>query len=178
MQTQLASQESNLTEMKDAHVIPSTMTYDSTMTLHLADREIRLLHWGNAHTRGDTVVYLPKERVVITGDLLTNGIPVMRNAYPVEWIATLDAIDKLDWTAAIPGHGNVQQGKMQIEKLLAYMREMVAAVRDAAAKGATIEQVEKSVDLSKYKPDFPNFDAGSKAAIDRAWNELTGKPME
>jgi cyclase len=178
LETQLKSQESNLEELKGAHVIPSTLTYDSTMVLHLGDREILLLHWGNAHTRGDTVVYLPKEKVVVTGDLLTNGIPVMRNAYPVEWIGTLDAIDKLDWTAAIPGHGNVQQGKAQLEKLLSYMKDMVAAVRDAAAKGATMEQAEKSIDLTKYKPDFPNFDAGSKAAIDRTWNQLTGKPME
>lgn len=178
METQLATQVSNLEEMKGAHIIPSTITYDTTMVLHLADRDILLLHWGNAHTRGDTVVYMPKERVVITGDLLTNGIPVMRNAYPVEWIGTLDAIDKLDWTTAIPGHGNVQQGKTQLESLLAYMRDMVAAVREAAAKGATMEQVEKSVDLTKYKSAFANFDAGSKAAIDRTWNELTGKPME
>ncbi len=177
-ETQLKSQESNLEELKSAHIIPSTITYDTTLVLHLGDRDIQLLHWGNAHTRGDSVVFLPKERVVITGDLLTNGIPVMRNAYPVEWIATLDAINKLDWASAIPGHGNVQPGKAQLEKLLSYMREMVAAVRDAAAKGATMEQAEKSIDLTKYKPDFPNFDAGSKAAIDRTWNQVTGKPME
>jgi len=179
LQAQIKSQTATLAEYKNITVVPSTITYDTSMVLHLADREIDLLHWGPAHTRGDTVVYLPKEHVVITGDLLTNGIPVMRTAYPVEWIATLDAIDKLDWTAAIPGHGNVQQGKGQLESLLAYMKDLVAGVKASVAKGQTIEQAETSVDLSKYKQAFPNFDSGgNKSAIDRAWTEISGKPMQ
>jgi cyclase len=179
LQNQLAAQTASLAEMKQITVTPPTMTYDTNMVIRLGDHEIDLLHWGNAHTRGDTVIYLPKESVVITGDLLTNGIPVMRTAYPVEWITTLDAIDKLAWTAAIPGHGNVQQGKTQLETLLAYMRDVVASVRDSVAKGQTLEQAEKTIDLSKYKSAFPNFDqGGNTAAIERTWTEVTGKPME
>ena len=178
-QTQLAAQRALLDELKQITITPPTLTYDTSMVIHLGDREIDLLHWGNAHTRGDTVVYLPKERVVITGDLLTNGIPVMRTAYPVEWVATLDAIDKLDWSAAIPGHGSVQQGKTQLETLLAYMKDMVASVRDSVAKGITLEQAEKSIDLSKYKSAFPNFDQGGNiSAIERTWTEITGGPMQ
>ena len=59
---------------------------------------------------------------MITGDLLTNGIPNVRSGYPVEWTATLDGIDKLAWDNVIPGHGNVQQGKAQLESLLAYFK--------------------------------------------------------
>jgi len=179
LQAQLKSQKENLAALQSVTIIPSTITFDTSMVLHLAGREIDLLHWGLAHTRGDTVVYLPKERIVITGDLLTNGIPVMRTAYPVEWVASLDAIDKLDWTAAVPGHGNVQQGKSQLESLLAYMKDLVAAVKESVAKGQTMEQAESSIDLSKYKSAFPNFDSGgNKAAIDRAWTEISGKPMQ
>ena len=179
MQTQLAAQTAALAELKETTITPATITYDTNMVIRLGDREIDLLHWGNAHTRGDTVIYLPKERVVITGDLLTNGIPVMRTAYPVEWVATLDAIDKLDWTTAIPGHGNVQQGKTQLETLQAYMKDVVTAVRDSVSKGQTLEQAEKSIDLSKYKSAFPNFDSGGNtAAIERTWTEVTGKPLE
>jgi hypothetical protein len=103
----------------------------------------------------------------------------MRTAYPVEWVASLQAIDKLDWTAAIPGHGNVQQGKTQLESLLAYMTDLVAGVKASVAKGQTMEQAETSVDLSKYKSAFPNFDTGgNNSAIDRAWTEISGKPMQ
>jgi cyclase len=179
IQAQLKTQKDNLAEYKNITLVPSTITYENSMVLHFADREIDLLHWGLAHTRGDTVVYLPKEHVVITGDLLTNGIPVMRTAYPVEWISTLDAIDKLDWNAAIPGHGNVQQGKSQLESLLAYLKDLVSAVKESVAKGQSMEQAEASVDLSKYKSAFPNFDSGgNKSAIDRAWTEISVKPMQ
>ena len=160
LQAQFKTLTDTLAEGKRITLVPSTITYETSMVLHITDREIDLLHWGLAHTRGDTVIYLPKESVVITGDLLTNGIPVMRTAYPVEWIATLDAIDKLAWNAAIPGHGNVQQGKTQLESLLAYMKDVVASVRDSVAKGQTLEQAEKTIDLSKYKSAFPNFDQG------------------
>jgi cyclase len=179
LQAQLKTQKDNLDEFKGLTLVPSTITFESSMVLHLADREIDLLHWGLAHTRGDAVVYLPKEHVVITGDLLTNGIPVMRTAYPVEWVATLESIDKLDWTAAIPGHGNIQQGKSQLESLMAYMRDLVTGVKNSVGKGQTMEQAESAVDLSKYKSAFPNFDSGgNKSAIDRAWTEISGKPMQ
>jgi cyclase len=178
-QTQLAALRAQLAELKETIVTPQTITFDTSMVIRLGDREIDLLHWGNAHTRGDTVIYLPKERVAITGDLLTNGIPVMRTAYPVEWVATLEAIDKLDWNTAIPGHGNVQQGKGQLESLLAYMKDVVASVRNAVSKGQTLDQAEKSIDLSKYKSAFPNFDSGGNtSAIERTWTEITGGAMQ
>lgn len=175
MQAQLDSQKSYLEELKQVQITPPTKTYDKELMLTSGGRTIRLFHVGNAHTRGDTIIFLPKERVVITGDLLTNGIPVMRNAYPSEWINTLDAIDKLEFDTAIPGHGDVQNGKAQLEKLISYMKDMVAGVKAAAAKGMTLEQTEAAVDLSRHKPDFPNFDGSSKAAVDRAYMEATGK---
>ena len=175
LQTQLDSQKSYLEELKQVQITPPTKTYDREMTLNSGGRTVRLIHVGNAHTRGDTIIFLPMERVVITGDLLTNGIPVMRNAYPAEWINTLDAMDKLDFETAIPGHGDVQHGKAQLENLISYMRDMVAGVKDCVAKGMTLEQTEAAVDLSKHKSDFPNFDASSRAAVDRAYLEATGK---
>jgi cyclase len=179
IQTQMANQKAQLAELLVTTVTPSTLTYDTSMVIHQGDREIHLLHWGNAHTRGDTVVYLPKERVVITGDLLTNGIPNVRSGYPVEWIDTLNAIDKLSWDNAIPGHGNVQPGKAQLESLTAYFKDVVAAVKDCVAKGMTLEQAEKSIDLSKDKSAFPNFDTGGNTSmIERTWTEITGGPMQ
>ena len=178
-QTQLTNQKAQLAELLVTTVTPSTLTYDTSMVIHQGDREIHLLHWGNAHTRGDTVIYLPKERVVITGDLLTNGIPNVRSGYPIEWIDTLNAIDKLAWDNAIPGHGNVQQGKAQLESLTAYFKDVVASVRDCVAKGMTLEQAQKSIDLSKHKAAFPNFDSGGNtSAIERAWTEVTGGAMQ
>lgn len=178
LEFQLSLQQAYLAELPQIHIVPSTITYENEMSIYAPDKEIRLYHFSYAHTRGDTVVYLPKEKVVITGDLLTNGIPNTKNSYPVEWITTLEGIDKLDWTTAIPGHGDVQQGKTQLETLLSYWKDVVADVRAAVAKGMTLDQAKQSIDLTKYRASFPNFDASNPLAIERTWTEVTGKPME
>ena len=172
---QLASQKSYLEELKTLQITLPTITFERSLFLHKPDRDIHIYYFGKGHTRGDVVVYLPREKVVVTGDLLTNGIPFMRDAYPSQWIGTLEAIQKLDWTQASPGHGGVQQGKEQIGKLIAYLKDMVAAVKDAIGKGMSLEDAKKSIDLSKHASSFPNFQQGTPAAIERTWMELTGK---
>ena len=174
---QLDLQKGYLAEIPQIHLTPPTLTYGSTLTLRTPDRDICLYHFGLGHTRGDTVVYLPKEKIVITGDLLTFNFPNMKDSYPVELISVLDSIDKLDWDHAIPGHGEVENNHDQIKLLHAYMRDMVADVRDAIAKGETLDQATQSIDLSKYS-SIPGFAAGNPLAIARAYNEITGKtPM-
>jgi len=172
---QLASQKSYLEELKTLQITLPTITFERSLLLHKPDRDIHIYYFGKGHTRGDVVVYLPREKVVVTGDLLTNGIPFMRDAYPSQWIGTLEAIQKLDWTQASTGHGGVQQGKEQIGKLVAYMKDMVAAVKDAIGKGMSLEDAKKSIDLSKHASSFPNFQQGTPTAIERTWMELTGK---
>jgi len=181
---QLDSTRSYLEELKQIQITLPTLTFERSVILYKPtaaggpERTIHLYYFGKGHTRGDVVVYLPKEKVIITGDLLTNGIPFMRDAYPSEWIGTLESVAKLDWEYAIPGHGPVQQGKGQIGNLVAYLRDMVAAVKEALAKGMKLEDAKKSIDLSKHAANFPNFAQGSPSAIERTWAELTGKVQD
>src|SRR5438309_7442980 len=107
-------------------------TFERSLVLHKPGRDIHIYYFGKGHTRGDVVVYLPKEKVVVTGDLLTNGIPFARDSYPVEWVSTLESLRNLDWAQAIPGHGSVQQGKDQLDKLIAFMKDVVAEVQSAS----------------------------------------------
>jgi glyoxylase-like metal-dependent hydrolase (beta-lactamase superfamily II) len=178
---QIADQKAYLEELKQIQLTLPTVTFEKSLILHKPEREIHIYFLGRGHTRGDVVVYLPKEKVLVTGDLLTNGIPFMRDAYPSQWIGTLEAMEKLDWQQAIPGHGQVQPDKTQIRSLVGYMKDMVGAVRDAIGKGTTAEDLKKSFDLTKYAPGFPSytnpnlFRNASNSAIDRAWAELTGK---
>ncbi len=175
---QLASQKSYLEELKQIQITLPTLTFERSLILHKPDRAIHVYYFGKGHTRGDVVVFLPKEKVLITGDLLTAGIPFMRDAYPSQWIGVLEALHKLDWDQVIPGHGGVQQGKGQLEKLTAYMKDMVAAVKEAVAKGMSLEDAKKSIDLSKHAGNFSGFPQSNQSAIERTWAELTGKIPE
>ena len=119
-----------------------TIAFEGTMKLYRRDREIHLLHLGRAHTEGDVFVYLPKEKVVITGDALIGWTPYMGDGYPEDWAGTLDRLARLDFTHIIMGHGAVA-GRDWLDTFRGYVRDMVDAVRHEVAAGATLDQVKE-----------------------------------
>ena len=177
LKTQLENQRAYLAELKMIEITLPTLTFDRSLILHRGEREIRVLYFGRGHTAGDVVVFLPRERVLVSGDLLTNGIPFFRDAFPSDWAATLKGVAGLEWDQAVPGHGPVQQGKGQINKLIAYLEEMVPAVKNMAAAGKSLDEVKAALNFSKYKDDFAGFvpPLGSVMAIERTYAEATGK---
>ena len=121
-----------------------TIAFEQTMKLYGRDREIHLLHLGRAHTAGDVFVYLPKEKVVITGDAMIGWTPFMGDGYPEDWAGTLDRLAQLDFTHIIMGHGDVaDRGWLRIFR--GHVGDMVAAVREEAATGATLDEVKQRV---------------------------------
>jgi glyoxylase-like metal-dependent hydrolase (beta-lactamase superfamily II) len=182
LEKQVAGQKAYLGELQQMQIPPSTLTFEQSLYLHEpGGRTIEILNFGRGHTRGDAVVYLPKEKVVVTGDLLTGGIPFYRDSYPSHWVVVLESVQKLDWTVAIPGHGDVQQGKAQIGKLIAFMKDMVAQVTIAVANGKSLEETKKTVNLTSHAADFPfyktpaAFQRPVDIAVERTWMEISGK---
>jgi glyoxylase-like metal-dependent hydrolase (beta-lactamase superfamily II) len=101
------------------------------------------------------VVYLPKQRVVATGDLLHGWMPFMGDSYPPEWVATLDALDKLDFDHVIGGHGPVKP-KSHLRFFRNYLADLIEEVRRARARGETLDQAKASVAAALK----PRYDAG------------------
>ena len=81
------------------------------MTLFRGDREIRLLYLGHGHTGGDLVVYLPKEKVLCTGDLLVHDVANLIDGYVNEWPDALEKLRPLDFVDVIPGPRRSVQGQ-------------------------------------------------------------------
>jgi cyclase len=174
LQHGLDLQNAYVAEIPQIQLVPGNLTFDRSLTLHEPGRDICLYYYGYAHTRGDAIVYLPAEKIVLTGDVLESGVPMMRSAYPVEWLGVLESIEKLDWNIVIPGHGGIQRNKETIDGFAAYLQDLVAGVKQAAAKGMTANEAVKSVDLSKYSK-MPNYDDRNADAIRRTYGEVTGK---
>ena len=123
-------------------------------TIREGGREIQLLSLGRAHTDGDVFVHLPREKVVVTGDAVVDWMPFISDGYPEEWVQTLDALEKFDFTQIIPGHGEVAQ-KSQVTFLKNYLADLVAGVKKAAADGATLDEMKTKVadqSAPKYEP--------------------------
>ena len=147
-------------ELKSVEIVLPGVTFDRTMILHKKNREIVLLFLGRGHTGGDIVVYLPREKVLATGDLVTAWVPGMNDGYPNEWIGTLGEISKLDIESVIVGHGR-GSGKRVIEVQRNFLGEFICAVKAEVGKGSTLEQAQKSVVAQlapKYASEFPPQD--------------------
>jgi len=155
LQTQLQVAENNLASQRELKPTPPNVTLTTQMTLHRGNREIQIRFLGRGHTAGDVVVYLPNEKVVITGDFLTSGLSNMSDSYPEEWAASLDALKKLDFDTVLPGHGEAFTDKAKIDYFQAYLRDVWRDVGELKRQGVSAEEAAKRADLTKHKGNLP-----------------------
>ncbi len=151
----LASGNALASSLKDLQPTPPNVTLSDHMTLWRGDREIRLLYLGRGHTGGDVVVYLPKERVVCTGDLLVHDIANLIDGFVNVWPDALEKLRAIDFTDVIPGHGDPFKGKERIDWFQAYLRDLwkqSAALHD---RGVSAADAAKQVDLTSHKAHYP-----------------------
>lgn len=126
------------------YTFPST-TFTDALTLRMGEREIQVRH-ARGITASDTYVYLPKEKLLITGDLDVAPIPfAVGGTYPADWIAKLQEFVALQPALILPGHGEAQHDTSYLQamsKVFEAVRNDVAAAR---AKGLTMEATEKEL---------------------------------
>ncbi len=129
----------------------ASITYEDKMIVHLGDRVIELLHPGPAHTYGDTLVYLPQEKVLFTGDVAFHYLtPLARDGHLSNWIKVANGILKhLDVTTLMPGHGPVS-GKEVVSKTLSYLRLVKRASKLHFERGASVEEASRAIRLGEY----------------------------
>jgi glyoxylase-like metal-dependent hydrolase (beta-lactamase superfamily II) len=181
LKAQAADRKAYLAELKLIEITLPTLTFDRSAVLHKPAREIQLLYFGRGHTRGDAVVYLPREKVLVTGDLVTAGIPFARDAYPAEWADTLAQIAKLDVQKIIPGHGGVKEGRKIIDDRVGFLRDLVAQVKKGAVSGKDAKAIQAGLDLARWEPTFelpaggPPFNERLTLFVERALAEAKGE---
>jgi len=144
-------------ELKEIKPTPPGTTFSTTKVLNLGGREVRLLFLGRGHTNGDTVVYLPGEKIVCTGDLMESQLAYMGDAQFDEWIGTLDALKKLDFGTDLPGHGVPFQDKGLITAYQNYLKDLTTQVAALRKQGRSAEMAAQEVDLTAYARYFPQI---------------------
>jgi cyclase len=159
LQTQLQVAENNAASQAELKPTPPNVTLRTNMTLFRGDREIQIRFLGRAHTAGDVVVYLPKEKIVMTGDMLTSALSNMSDAFVNEWVTTLDELKKLDFATVLPGHGEAFTDKAKIDYFQAYLRDVWTEVSRLKQQGVPAEEAAKRADLTKHKDHFPTITA-------------------
>jgi cyclase len=157
LERQVANSLAYLEQVKETKVTPPAVTFDHTMTIVRGGREMRLLYLGRGHTDTDVIVYLPKERVVATGDLMESVVSYMGDSYPDEWIATLDRLRALDFDTVMPGHGVVFKGKGKIEAFQKYLRDVVTQTAALRKQGLSADDAAAKIDVTAYRNEFANI---------------------
>ena len=157
LQKQLAAEQLLLEQIKEVKPTPPNVTYSSRMVLHKGSREIQFLFLGRGHTGGDTVVFLPKERIVCTGDMMETQPAYMGDAWFDEWITTLGALKELDFAVALPGHGHPFTDKGLITAFQSYLTDVTTQVAALRKQGLSPEDAAKRVDLTSHAKDFPQI---------------------
>ena len=111
------------------------VTFTDQASVFVGGVEARAYYFGRGHTNGDAVIYFPDLKTIHTGDLITEGMPVMdypNGASAVEWVKVLDAVLKLDFDTVIPGHGKLltkERIRSDRDKLVQMNARMAALAR-------------------------------------------------
>jgi glyoxylase-like metal-dependent hydrolase (beta-lactamase superfamily II) len=187
LSSQVADIQLESAELADVAAVIPNLTFDHEMRIHLGQREVRVAFLGKGNTAGDTVVFVPDAKVAITGDLLVSPTPYGYGCHPAAWIATLDVLMASGATVIVPGHGPVMHDWSYAKKVSALLAEVRRQVEAQVKQGATLEQTQERVDLSAQRKLFAGdrFELGAafddyfvRSAVDRAWQEATGKMAE
>ncbi len=129
---------------------PPNRTFDRELTLQVGAKEVRLTNLGPAHTEADTIVHLPADRIVFTGDLLFNqGHPIVWDGPIANWIAACDHIAGLDVETVVPGHGPVTD-KRAVLRLKDYFEFVLAEAKLRLDAGMGWEEAGRDISLDGF----------------------------
>lgn len=131
-----------------------SLTFDSLLIFDDGINRVELRRMGPAHTGGDGIAYLPKQKILITGDLFVHGNPWGNNVADEHadydrWLGVLDTLAALKPAVVIPGHGKPCTVE-NLKEQRAYLADMLFQVRKGIAEKKSRAQLIKEVDLTKH----------------------------
>jgi cyclase len=153
-------------------------SFDDKLVLEDDTQKVEFLFLGHAHTSGDAVAYLPKHKILCTGDACVNGaFNYMGHSNSASWIQCLDKMDKLDIKFVCPGHGSVAT-----KELIAKQKKYFVELRDQVKKGIddkkSLADITTAIDMPWYK-EWTGVEAAgpqmNKDNVKHVYDELTGK---
>ena len=140
--------------------------------------EVQALYLGRAHTGGDLLVYLPRQKILFMSEVYLNRVfPAMRSAYPTEWVGVIDKALKMDVDRFVPGHGFIEEPAASREELIEYqkaMRAVIAEVTRLHKLGLSADDAAKQANWGPYQEWFLVEQQGP-IAVRKIYEEIEGK---
>jgi glyoxylase-like metal-dependent hydrolase (beta-lactamase superfamily II) len=150
-----------------------TRTFEGRLSLHVGDKLVELIQVGPAHTKGDVIVWLPKERVVYTGDILFIGMhPIVWEGPIDNWIAACDRLLELDPLVVVPGHGPLTD-KAGVRETKAYWEHLKEMALEGRARGTTPDALAREWLRDERNPKWSEAHR-LVVNLDTAYRDLSG----
>ncbi|HKF72810.1 MAG TPA: MBL fold metallo-hydrolase [Stellaceae bacterium] len=158
-----------------------TLVFDCSLTIFMGQREVRILHLGKGHTKGDTVAWLPKEKVLFSGDLVEYGAaPYCGDAHFREWPETLEKLRALGAEKLVPGRGEALMSAAEVNRAIdgtqGFLRDMTREVEAGVRAGKRLKDVYDAA----YKAMAPRygqwviFEHCQPFNVSRCYDEMSG----
>jgi len=132
-------------QKKNANLVLPDVTFSDRLTIEMGDRHVEVLNFGRGVTPGDTVVYLPKEKVLLVGDLIVNPITFALSGYPTEWLRVLEKIDAIDATTIVTGHGPAVRDKTLLHATMEVFRVLLKEGARLKAEGKSADEAKDAI---------------------------------
>ncbi len=158
-----------------------TMTFGDRMTIWMGRREVQIIYAGRGHTTGDTVVWLPDEKVLFAGDLVEYGAtPYCGDAYYTHWADTLALIERLGPEQMVPGRGAAlktpQEVRAGVEGTKGFLADLFGAVKAGVQAGDDLRKVYHDT-YSRLEPNYGEWVIFAHCMpfnVTRAYDEAQG----
>lgn len=149
----------------------------ATQTINVGGMEVQAIYAGRAHTGGDLLVYLPKQKLLFMSEVYLNRVfPAMRSAYPTEWVTVIDKALKMEVDRYIPGHGFIEQAKVAREELVEYqkaLRYVIAEVNRLHRLGLPAAEAAKQANWGPYA-EWYLAEQQAPIAVRKVYEEIEG----
>jgi glyoxylase-like metal-dependent hydrolase (beta-lactamase superfamily II) len=180
LQDRLKVQEAYQQQLMETVPTPPNVTFEDHLTIFRGEREIRLIHPGRGHSDTDVLVYLPKEKVIMTGDFFEGPATGALNfGFHDEWANNLEKLKAIDYETTIPGHGEPFKGKERIDYFQAFLRDLWTQTKALHDQKVPAADAAKRVDLTAHKGHYqningPGFQEATIARIYQLLDQRTG----
>lgn len=181
---EVAQHARDLTDDQSARLAPRE-TFTDRLVIEDRTAPVEVLFLGRANTDGDAVVWTPRQRILITGDIVVAPIPFGFGSYPGTWIETLERLKGFDFAALVPGHGPVMRDAFYLDALISLLSDVRAQVGPLAGENA-LGRVREEVTLEAQADAFAGGDPWRRRwfrpywaapIVASAYKEARGEPI-
>ena len=145
----LVQYDSFQNDFAGSYIVPPTETFERRLVIDDPEMPVEFLHLGKANTNGDALAWLPRQKIVATGDIVVAPSPFGFGSFSADWIEKIGKVKALEFTTLIPGHGLPQKDSTYLDKLVTLLTDLRAQIYPLATAGTPLEEVRKKVDFTK-----------------------------